>query len=169
MHLNLVPITLKGANAFVKALHRHHGPTQGGRFSIGCATSDGILRGVAIVGRPTSRMSDDGQTAEVTRLCTDSTPHVASKLYAAAWRAAQTMGYTHILTYILEEELGTSLRAAGWEEDPEPKGGGSWSRLNRPRDDKHPLGPKRLFFRKTAPITLPETAKLHPQPSLFQP
>lgn len=37
--LEVVPITLKEANAFVEQNHRHHGPTVGRKFSIGL--SDG--------------------------------------------------------------------------------------------------------------------------------
>ena len=33
--LEVVPITLKEANAFVEQNHRHHGPTVGHKFSIG--------------------------------------------------------------------------------------------------------------------------------------
>ena len=35
-------------------------------------------------------------------------------LYAAAARAAKAMGYRKIITYTLDTEPGTSLRAAGW-------------------------------------------------------
>jgi len=35
-------------------------------------------------------------------------------LYAAAANAAKAMGFVKIQTYILEEEPGTSLKAAGW-------------------------------------------------------
>lgn len=37
--LEVVPITLREANAFVEQNHRHHGPTVGHKFSIGL--SDG--------------------------------------------------------------------------------------------------------------------------------
>ena len=62
--LFLVPVSLKEANAFVAEYHRHHKPTRGHKFSIGCA-SEGRLVGVAIVGRPVSRYLDDGLTLEV--------------------------------------------------------------------------------------------------------
>jgi hypothetical protein len=41
--LRLKPVTLKEANAFVGALHRHHGVSQGHKFSIG-ATDAGVVR-----------------------------------------------------------------------------------------------------------------------------
>ena len=49
------PLTLEQANAFVAAIHRHHKPTVGHRFSLG-AFLDGVCVGVAIVGRPVARM-----------------------------------------------------------------------------------------------------------------
>ncbi len=67
--LKLIPVSLARANAFVAEHHRHHKPVRGHKFSLGC-TKDGILVGVAIVGRPVSRYLDDGATLEVNRLCT---------------------------------------------------------------------------------------------------
>jgi len=47
------------------------------------------------------------------------------------------MGYRRLVTYTLPEEGGSSLRAAGFTLIGET-GGGSWSREDRPRVDKHP-------------------------------
>lgn len=138
--LSLSPITLRAANAFVLASHRHHKPVRGCCFCI--AVNDGErMAGVAIVGRPNARMLQDGLTAEVTRLCTDGTKNACSILYAACWRAARAIGYRKIGTYTLPEEGGASLRAAGWKLIGEA-GGGSWSRKDRPREDKHPTQAK---------------------------
>ena len=68
--LELKPVTLAEANAFVAQHHRHHKPVTGHKFSIGCM-ENGRLVGVAIVGRPVSRYLDNGFTLEVNRLCTD--------------------------------------------------------------------------------------------------
>lgn len=146
--LQLRPITLRAASAFIDALHRHHKPPRGHKFSIGLANGEKLV-GVAVVGRPVARMADDGYTAEVTRLCTDGTPNACSALYGAAARAAKAMGYRKIITYILESEPGTSLRAAGWRKDRRSSGG-SWSRADRTRDDKHPLEPKTRWSRDLA-------------------
>ncbi|CAN3961044.1 DUF4825 domain-containing protein, partial [Dysosmobacter welbionis] len=97
--LEVCPITLKEANAFVEQHHRHHKPATGHKFSIGCTDGEKIV-GVAIVGRPVSRYLDDGWTLEVNRLCTDGTHNACSMLYAAAWRAARAMGYHKLITYI---------------------------------------------------------------------
>lgn len=144
MSLTLAPISLKAANEYVAALHRHHKPTQGHKFSIACKDESGTVRGVVIVGRPVSRMLDDGYTAEVTRLCTDGAHNACSILYAAANRAARAMGYRKVITYILESETGASLKAAGWKFE-RAAGGGTWNRAARARTDKHPLEAKQLW------------------------
>lgn len=136
-------VSLEEANAFVAALHRHHKPVVGHKFSLG-AVKDGALVGVAIVGRPVSRMRDDGVTLEVTRLCTDGTKNACSFLYGAAARACFALGFKRIGTYTLPTEGGTSLRAAGWKLLGE-RGGGDWGRADRPRTTKHPTQPKWLW------------------------
>ena len=135
--LQIIPSELGEANAFVAQHHRHHSPVQGHKFSIAVADECGVVRGVAIVGRPVARFLDDGWTLEVTRLATDGYKNACSSLYAAAWRTARAMGYRKVITYILGEETGVSLTAAGWKQIGEC-GGGSWNRKNRPRIDKHP-------------------------------
>jgi hypothetical protein len=141
--LERVRIDLAEANAFVSEHHRHHEPVVGHIFSLGVAVAGKIV-GVVIVGRPVSRMRDDGETAEVTRLCTDGTKNACSFLYGAAARAAFALGFKRVGTYILSSEPGTSLTAANWRLVSETKGG-SWSRGDRPRVDKHPLQAKLLF------------------------
>ena len=73
----------------------------------------GVLHGVAMVGRPVSRYLDaGGDTVEVIRLCTDGTRNACSFLYSRAARIAQEMGYRKIITYILDTETGSSLKAS---------------------------------------------------------
>jgi len=138
--LEIVPLTITDAKYFIRRHHRHHIPPVGAIFSVGISCGCDVV-GVATVGRPVARHLDNGWTVEVTRLCTDGTPHVASKLYAACWRAARAMGYRKLVTYILNTEKGTSLNAAGWKCIGEC-GGGSWGWEGRPRVDKHPLQKK---------------------------
>lgn len=137
MALEVVPITLRAANAFVEANHRHHKPARGCIFCIALVNENDEHVGVAIVGRPVARMLQDGYTAEVLRLCTDGTPNACSKLYSTAAKVCRTLGYKRIITYILSSEDGASLKASGWVNKGEA-GGGSWSREDRPRTDKHP-------------------------------
>jgi hypothetical protein len=139
--LELVPITLREANAFVEAHHRHHGPSRGCICVVGVA--DGwinkapVIRGVVIVGRPVARALSDQWTAEVTRLCTDGTRNACSMLYAASWRAVRALGYRRLVTYTLESEGGASLRAAGFKVVGQVTGR-SWSCVSRPRVDTAP-------------------------------
>lgn len=107
------PLTLAQANTLISALHRHHKPVTGHRFSIG-AVSRGRIVGAVVVGRPVARKTDQYTVAEVTRLVTDGTKNACSFLYAAAARAAREMGFVRVQTFILREESGDSLRAAGW-------------------------------------------------------
>lgn len=163
--LSAAPLSLREANAFIAAHHRHHGPARGAKFAIGCmATVRGPERtehphlcGVVVVGRPSARLLDDGATGEVTRLCTDGTRHAASFLLGRAWRAARAMGYRRLVSYLLDGEPGTSYSAAGWCRVAD-SGGGQWFRESRrdaqftrgrePLADalglgpKHPEGPK---------------------------
>lgn len=112
-NLRVVPVTFAEAQTFVAALHRHHRPPPGHKFSLGVADTDQLV-GVAIVGRPVARHYDDGLTLEVNRTCTDGTDNVNSMLYGAAWRAAKALGYRRLITYTQAGESGASLRAAGW-------------------------------------------------------
>lgn len=146
-----VRVELAEANAFVSQHHRHHIPVIGHLFSLGAQVDNEIV-GVVIVGRPVSRIRDDGETAEVTRLCTDGTKNACSFLYGAASRGAFALGYRRIGTYILASEPGTSLIAAGWRLIGE-RGGGSWSVPSRARVDKHPLQAKLLFERVDGEVT----------------
>ena len=143
MSLTIQPITFREACAFIRTHHRHHKPPTGWMF--GCAVNDGEkVVGVATVGRPVSRVLDNGWTLEVNRLCTDGTPYVASKLYAACWRAAKALGYRRLVTYTLVSEPGTSLRAAGWKPIYQTQGG-SWDTPSRRRIDTHPTEQKTLW------------------------
>lgn len=91
---------------------------------------------MVIVGRPVSRVLDaDDFTCEVTRLASDGSKNVCSMLYAAAWRAARAMGYRRLITYTLQSEPGSSLRAVGFTIAGEVTKR-SWHTPSRPRVDK---------------------------------
>jgi hypothetical protein len=143
MSFLVIPVSLADANDFVDRLHRHHKKAQGHKFSLG-AEREGVLVGVAIVGRPVSRIRDDGRTLEVTRLCTDGTRNACSFLYGAARRAAAALGYKRIGTYLLSSEDGASVKAAGWQWVSHTTGR-SWTCPSRPRTDKHPTVDKELY------------------------
>lgn len=141
--LIIVPIFQDEAKSFINQFHRHHKAPVGSVFNIAVSLNEKIV-GVAMVGRPVSRMLQTGYTLEVNRLCTDGTPNACSKLYSACWRISREMGYKKLITYILDSENGTSLKASGWRLVGEA-GGGSWSVKSRPRVDKHPTQMKIKF------------------------
>ena len=143
MSLMVTPINLDEANAFVEQHHRHHKPVPGAKFCVAVSQEDEV-RGVAIVGRPVSRVLDDGWTLEVNRCCTDGTRNACSMWYATAWQAAKAMGYTSLITYTLESEGGSSLRGAGWRcvGKATTRIGQGWNVKSRPRVDTHPLQQK---------------------------
>lgn len=133
MGLHLVPVRFRDAAAFVAMWHRHNRPPVGCKFCIGVADDQGVLRGVAMVGRPVARMYDNGQTLEVNRTATDGYPNANSMLYAAAWRAAKALGYTRLVTYTQGTESGASLRAAGWAVVGQRPARPGWDVPSRPR------------------------------------
>jgi hypothetical protein len=161
--LLVVPVELAEANDFIAALHRHHQPVVGHRFSLGVVDdSDGILRGVCVVGRPVARLAGSPRdVAEVTRLATDGTYNACSILYAAAARACTAMGFMRIQTYTLPSEGGASLRAAGWKNEG-AAGGGQWKHTDgKPRRTDQPTDVKTRWSRicSTRPqlgVELPE-------------
>lgn len=136
-------VSLAEANAFVAAHHRHHKPVWGHKFSIGALSEAGLV-GVVIVGRPVSRLRDDGRSLEVTRLCTDGTRNACSFLYGAAARAAFALGYERIGTYIRLDEPGTSLVAAGWMKMGVIRAR-SWDTPKRRRADRTEIVQRQLF------------------------
>lgn len=136
--MNLRPITLREANDFVENFHRHNKPVIGARFAIGLV-HDHELKGVAIVGRPISRVLQDGFTAEVLRVCCKDCPGASSKLYAACWRAWRAMGGMKLITYTLKTESGSSLRASGFELIAEVPAG-DWDRVKRRREWQPVMG-----------------------------
>lgn len=149
-----VPIELKDAQNYINKFHRHHQAAHRDKFRI-AAMEDGEIIGVVQVGRPVSRVLDDGKTLEVLRLCTNGKKDVCSFIYSRAARIAKEMGYTKIITYILESETGTSLKASGWKLEADGVGGSDWNVPSRPREvvasqmslfpekQKYPVGVKK--------------------------
>lgn len=130
--LGVVPCTIDQANAYVQHIHRHHGSIPIARLAFAVADESGIIRGVAIVGRPCNTHLDDNWTLEVRRVCTDGCPNACSLLYAAAWKATKAIGYRRLITYTLPEEGGASLRAVGWK-PVQGCGGKAWNHKKRGR------------------------------------
>lgn len=173
MTLTLRPITFRDTCVFVKKHHRHHKPPQGHKGSV-AVEYDGRLCGVAMVGRPVSRHLDDNTTAEVIRLCTDGTRNACSKLYSAAATLAKGFGYKRVITYIREDEPGTSLKASGWKYLGEA-GGGQWSCRSRPSairttmDRLQTTIPEKNYTTPTAPSVRTLRQTTHETPNQIQP
>jgi len=121
--MKIVPCTQKLAKQFVKLHHRHHKPPLGAIFCIAVIDDEGLVRGVATVGRPVARYLDDGYTVEVNRVATDGCDNACSALLAGTRRVAFAMGYSKVVTYTLKHEGGGSLRGAGWVLESEEAGG----------------------------------------------
>lgn len=134
MTLQLVPLrNWRDATGFVGMWHRHHKPPIGYLWAHGVATEDGVLVGVAIVGRPVAGAFDDGRTVEVTRTATDGHPNANSMLYGAVARAAFAKGYRRVVTYTQDGESGASLRAAGYRVVAQRPPRRGWDTPSRPR------------------------------------
>lgn len=152
--MKAAPMELKACQAYINQYHRHHQAAHRDKFRIAAVNGERIV-GVIQVGRPVSRTLDDGWTLEVLRLCTTGEKDVCSFLYSRAARIAREMGYKKIITYILESESGSSLKAAGWNCEAVGVGGSDWNVPSRPREviatqmslfgekQKYPVGVKK--------------------------
>ena len=121
----MLPISLRDANAFVLAHHRHSGQVRGCKFCVAVVDDLDAVHGVAI---------------GIANGC--------SFLYSRCARIAKLMGYQKIITYTLATENGASLRASGWQCAPGLRGGGNWNVPGRPRADSRNTGPKRLYYKE---------------------
>ena len=116
-HLRCIPLTLKDANKFVNQYHRHNKDCRGHRFSIGAIYKDELV-GVAIVGRPIARKLDQKLIAEVLRNCVKPTAPkgTCSFLYSKVIQVWQVLGGKKVITYTLETEKGSSLKAVSFKD-----------------------------------------------------
>jgi hypothetical protein len=129
--MKIIPLDLKPANEFVEQFHRHNKRVVTHKFSIGLECENELV-GVAIASRPIARMLDDGKTLEVRRVCVkDQHKNACSKLLARVKRIGQLMGYEKVITYTLQKESGSSLKAIKAKAVAEVKGG-QWNRKDRP-------------------------------------
>ena len=151
MSLRIVPVDLKHAQEFVTAHHRHHVAPKGHKISLGVADGE-ILVGVAILGRPTSRIiqSNWGYTLEVKRTATDGTRNANSMLYGACKRVTFALGHERLITYTQEGETGASLRAAGFRVLAQRPARGGWNMPSRPRAESGPVSIARTLWEATA-------------------
>lgn len=146
--LLVTPLSLRAANRFIVAHHRHNGDVRGWLFGTSLQL-DGSTVAVAIAGRPLARPLQDGFTVELTRVCVDpasplpSEANLCSRLYGRLCRAATALGYRQAITYTLSEEAGTSVRAAGFMLDTETAARPTWDGGDRYRNQVDLFGEQR--------------------------
>ena len=129
--MQLKPIKQDKAREFINQHHRHLKAPRGSIFQIALEIDNKII-GVIMCGRPVAPKLNDGYTIEVNRNCiAGDYKGACSKLYAAAWRTAKSLGYKRIITYTLPKEGGASLRGAGWKLDKISNIGNWNNRSNR--------------------------------------
>jgi hypothetical protein len=149
MSLRIVPVSFPTACAFVAAHHRHHKPPRGHKFSLGVASGDELV-GVAIIGRPVSRViAAEGGTLEVIRTATDGTRNANSMLYGAAARVTFALGFDRLVTYTQEGESGASLRAVGMQVVAKRPARAGWNAPSRPRNPSGSEGVARTLWETT--------------------
>lgn len=174
MSLRLAPCRMSEANDYVRSIHRHNGPLPAAIFAVAVYSEpDAVVRGVAVAGIPKARMLMARGTLEVSRVATDGSRNACSMLYGACTRAAKALGYRRLITYTLESEAGSSLRASGWS-IVGSAGGGSWAPRNADRNpayvDTHDTGAKwrwEISLGNSIP-DLAWTAPGDPEPDLFE-
>jgi hypothetical protein len=149
------PIERDQARAFVDEHHAHNKAPVSWRFGAGIWNGAQLI-GVVMVGRPVARMIDGATVVEVNRLCIRRDApgelrwNACSLAYGWAAREAKRRGFAKIITYTLESEPGTTLKAAGWIAEAKTKGG-SWNRPSRGREVVAPLCKKIRWARELAP------------------
>lgn len=141
--MNVRPISRNEAITWLAGVHRHlKRPVTGWLFGVQITDDAGERIGVAMAGRPSARLLQDGVTVEITRVAMlDGHPNACSFAYGALRRAARELGYQRVITYTRADEAGTSPKAAGFRCDG-PAGGGEASRPSRARKASEDPSPK---------------------------
>lgn len=135
--MKAIPIELKAANAYVAENHRHLDPVHRDKWRLAAVDDSGKIIGVVQAARPTARYLDNGMTIDIVRCCTDGTRNACTFLLGRAERIAKAMGYSKMISYILESETGVSYKAAGWHKEADTIGH-DWSCPSRPRKTTAP-------------------------------
>jgi hypothetical protein len=127
----IVPISKTAARQFVQEWRRHNEAPTTQQVAFACALADDeTVVAVVTAGHPVARGLHDGFTLEVSRVCVrpgyEVTKNANTRLYGAMRRVGAALGYRRLVTYTLQEETGTSLRAAGFS-DPVDIGARTWT------------------------------------------
>jgi L-amino acid N-acyltransferase YncA len=97
-------------------LHRRRPKIVGALFATS-VLERGELAGIACASEPKAPRSRKRRVVEISRVATLGTRNACSKLYGALCRAAAALGYRRAITFTDPDEPGTSLRAAGFQDD----------------------------------------------------
>ena len=153
--LTIRPIRFAEAQAFINRHHAHcRAPV--GWISGNSVWNGGQMLGVATLSNSVARALNGRGIAEMARLCIrrDVAPllrwNAASMLLGAGARSAEQAGFERVITYTLQNESGTSLRAAGWVQESVVRGRG-WNRAGRPRSNVNAYAPKIRWSRTLRP------------------
>jgi hypothetical protein len=124
-----IVIDLPTANRFIGLIHRHSVPLKpiNVKFIIGLEHLNELI-GVSILGRPVNRHIEDGETLEIRRLATNGLKNSCSYLLARTCDVAFSMGYNKVVTYTLQSESGSSLKAVGFTISHYSNSNGKWKR-----------------------------------------
>ena len=138
------PIKISDANKFISQYHRHSAPLRlGGEISIGLF-ENGELIGVGMMGRPVARHLCNGETIEIRRTCVKiGFKNANSQMYARLRRIAHAIGYKKIITYTLQKESQSTLKAIGATIDCPEIEMQSWSK-KRNRKHRHVYDEKKI-------------------------
>ncbi|HKM65014.1 MAG TPA: XF1762 family protein [Acidisphaera sp.] len=155
--LEFVHVSFHEARCVIAKYHAHCTAPVGWRFGIGIRNGRTLI-GVATVGNPVARALGGQGIVEVSRLCVRrDLPsalcwNAASMLYGWCAREAARCGWRKIVTYTRADELGTSLRAAGWTPEARVRGRG-WHSTRRDRSNTNGWIDKVRWSRTLTPGT----------------
>jgi len=144
MGLSVRPCTIRAAKAWNNRVHRRLKQLQGAMWAVRVCIGDKTV-GVAIVGNPAPSWQELGVLSILRVAVLDGYPNACSMLYGACSRAARAMGASDLVTYTHDDELGTSLKAAGFV-FAGMTDGGEWDRPGRPRQQSLFPEPKKRWF-----------------------
>jgi hypothetical protein len=146
-----IVIDLNMANVFIAKHHRHSVPLKpiNVKYIIGLENQHELI-GVAILGRPCNRFLEDGATIEIRRLATNGLKNSCSFLLARCSELAFALGYKKIITYTLQIESGSSLKATGFEISHKSNSNGKWRETTQTRLDGREMIPsqKKICWQK---------------------
>ena len=108
--------SFKVAKAFHRKYHRHLKSLIGHKFSIAAIENNKTL-GIVTVGRPISRILDNGKTLEITRLTSLGSRNLCSQLYSKAIKECKNLNYEKVITYTRIDENGSSVKASNFKFD----------------------------------------------------